>query len=289
MQFINFRLSLLVLGLVGFTVAFLRFEDGKEYEFFFKSKFVLAPEELGGGQNVSATILVKKFGDDLIFRIKDSTFVGANVHSKSQSDIEGTFGVKRNPIDGAITHVISKSERAVEVLCKKMIVDMLSEDLSFFHTYVENYDSMKHSKRHRVKLAVGYCNADISAVTDIDNNLTEVLAQSQKRDCDVDPVIIMAGQLLMHGTTEQVGPTLEDSNFGMTVSFDTNTKEMLEVSKFSFVNLEVLGISIQARHNMVVQFIASRPISHELDFEPPFVSITHFLKFVNESNNLCFE
>lgn len=88
MHFLNLSVNLLFCTL-GLTVAFVKFEDNREYEFNFKTKFVLAPEELGGGQNGTATILVKKFGKDgLVFRIKDSTLVGANVHPKSRSDID---------------------------------------------------------------------------------------------------------------------------------------------------------------------------------------------------------
>ncbi|KAJ6644152.1 hypothetical protein Bhyg_09118 [Pseudolycoriella hygida] len=258
---------------LGLAVAFVQFEDDKEYEFYFKSKFVLAPEELEGGQNVTATILVKKFGrDSLIFRIKDSTFVGANVHAKSRSDIEGTFGVKRNVENGAITHVISKSTRDMEILCKKMIVDMLSENLSFFESYARNYVAMKGRWQHRVKLAVGWCDADVTAAADTENNLVEVLAQSQKTDCDIDPVILQAGQLLMHGTTAQIGRTLDSSKFGMSVFFDVNTGKIVEVSKFTFINLEVVGVDIQARHNMLVEYVGERPISRELNFQPPYIS-----------------
>ncbi len=259
---------ILVVCLVGLTVAFVKFEDNREYEFHFKSKFVLVPERLDGGQNVTATILVKKFGtDDLIFHIKDSTFEGANVHSKSRSDIEGTFGIKRSVTDGAITHVISKSTRTMEILCKKMIVDMLSEDLSFFETYAKNYERMKRNQNHQVKLAVGWCNADIMAVADPTNQLVQVLAQAEKNNCNVDPVILQAGQLLMHGTTATLGPTLDDSKFGMSVFFDSNSGVMVDVAKFTFINLVLLGIDIQARHNMVVKYVGDRPVSHELDFE----------------------
>lgn len=271
------RLSLnLVVWLAIFlelVVAFVKFDDGKEYEFYFKSKFLLAPEELEGGQNVTATILVKKFGpDSLVFRIKDSTFVGANVHSKSRTDIEGTFGVKRNLNTGAITHVISKSTRAMEILCKKMIVDILSENYDFFEKYAREYSTMKSSLQHHVKLAVGWCNADVTAAADKHNNLAEILVQAGKSDCDVDPVILQAGQLLMHGTTREIGRSSDDSRFGMSILFDTNTGKMVEVSKFTFINLVVAGIGIQARHNMLVQYVGERPISRELDFGAPYVS-----------------
>lgn len=269
----SFKLLFLLLG---FTAAFIKWDENKEYEFSFKSKFVLAPEALDGGQNVTATILVKKFGrDSLIVRIKDSTFVGANIHAKSRSDIEGIFGIKRNREDGSITHVISKSTtRAMEILCKKMIVDILCDQLNFFGDYAKNYETLKHSEQHRLKFAIGWCNAEMIAVADTENHLVQVLAQAEKAQCDVDEVILQAGQLLMHGTTSQIGQVKDDSIFGLSVFFDATTGKIVEVAKFTFVNLVVAGIDIQARHNMVMHYVGERPLTQETEFEKPYVSIS---------------
>lgn len=262
-----------IIYLLGYATAFIKFANNKAYEFQFKSKFVLDPISLGE-QNVTATVLVKKFGrDGLIIRIKDSTFTGNNVHSESRSDIEGVFGITRRSSDGEITNIISKpTNRGMAILCKKMMVDMLSDDLSFFEYYAKHYDTLKDVERHEVKFAVGTCEAEMRGVVDTEKNLTQILAQAQKSYCNVDPVILQAGQLLLHGTAKQIGQVLDDSNFGVSVFFDSTTQKMVEVAKFTFVNLLVGLFNIQARHNQVMHFVGEREVSSELDFGKPYVS-----------------
>lgn len=271
-KIINFHILSLI-HFLGNAVAFIQFEDNKAYEFHFKSKFVLDPQSLGG-QNVSATVLVKKFGrNDLIIRIKDSTFTGNNVHSESQSDIEGVFGITRDPSDGEITNIISApSSRGMAILCKKMLVDMLSDNLSYFQYYAKNHDTLKDVERHKIKFAVGNCEAEMKGVVDTAQNLTQILAQAEKSYCNVDPIIIQAGQLLLHGTTSKIGEILDNSNFGVSVFFDSTTQKVVKVAKFTFLNLLVGLATIQARHNQVLHYVGEHEVNNELDFNGPHVS-----------------
>ncbi|XP_037044189.1 uncharacterized protein LOC119080074 [Bradysia coprophila] len=262
-------LYLAVALLVSSVTAFVPFENGMEYEFRFKSKLNLEPSFLTG-QSGNATLIVRKFGTDgssLVVRIKDSEVIGKNVDSETKGHVEGIFGVKRD-VSGAITHIISKSNSAKEVLTKKNIVSMLSDDFSFFDNYVRSTASRK--KRERVDLSIGWCNCDISAETDDDSGLTNVLAQTEIRNCDVNPLIIKAGQYLLQGTTKTIARIEEDSNIGMSIMFDTKTKQMLEVNKFTFLNLVIMGIEVQARHNMILEYVGEHPVTSETDFGKPY-------------------
>lgn len=258
--------------ILGLSVAFVQFEDNVEYEFFFKSKLQLWPEILGEGQLVNATLIARNFGNDgssLVVRIKDSLASGKNVESDSTSNIEGVFGIKRND-KGEITHIISKSTRAKGVLTKQNIVAMLANDFTFFYDYMKN--SNGRPSHQRLPLSVGWCDTDITASTDPTSGLTKLLAQAVKSKCNMDDHVLKAGQYLLHGTTKPIGRVEEDSNFGMSVMFNTTTGRILQVSKFTFLNLEVVGIQVQARHNMLLNYVGERPISTETAFKKPYVS-----------------
>lgn len=265
-------LNLFFILLIGSVSAFIEFENNVEYEFRFKSKLNLSPSFLEG-QSANATLLVRKFGTDgssLVVRIKDSQAVGKGITSESQSNIEGVFGIKRNA-NGAITHIISKSRKAKEILTKKNIAGMLTNDFSFFNNYMRNHKS--RSNRHHVELSIGWCDANITARTDPASGLSSILAQSEKRECDVNPLVLKGGQYLLQGTTKQIGEIKEDSSIGMIVLFDTKTKKMLEVSKFTFLNLVVFGLDVQARHNMILEYVGEHPLSSETYFQEPYVSL----------------
>ncbi|KAJ6644151.1 hypothetical protein Bhyg_09117 [Pseudolycoriella hygida] len=269
----NSKLFAIVL-LLGSVTAFVPFEDGMQYEFRFKSKLNLSPIFLTG-QSVNATLLVRNFGTDgssLVVRIKDSEAEGKNVNSETKGVVEGVFGVKRNRT-GTITHIISKSNSAKEVLTKKNIVGMLSDDFSFFDNYVRHASSRK--RQQRVELSLGPCDSDISAEIDENNGLINVLAQSQLGKCDVNQLTMKVGQLLLQGTTKPIARTGDDSNIGMSVMYDIKTKQMLEVNKFTFLNLEVLGIEVQARHNMILEYVGKHPVTSETNFGTPYFAFSN--------------
>lgn len=273
-----FHSEFLFLTLVLTSVtAFVPFENGMEYEFRFKSKLNLEPSFLTG-QSVNATLLVRKFGTDgssLVVRVKDSEASGKNVDSETKPNLEGVFGVKRNA-RGEITHIISKTNSAKEVLVKKNIVSMLSDDFSFFKNYVKNAASRKN--KERVGLSIGPCDCDISAETDDESGLTNVLAQAETRNCEVDSLIIKAGQYLLQGTTKTIARIEGDSNVGMSVMFDSKTKQMLEVNKFTFLNMAIIGLDVQARHNMILEYVGARPATSETNLEKPYVSVFEWKK-----------
>lgn len=162
--------------------------------------------------------------------------------------------------------MISKTENAKSVLTKKSIVAMLTDDFSFFNDYLKNPQPMEH----KVALSIGECDADISSEHDAESGLTKVLAQAIKAKCEVDELLLMAGQLLLHGTTKQIGRVEEDSNFGMRLLFNSTTKQIVEVSKFTILNL-VVGIAVQARHSMLINYVGQRPVTSETKFEKPYV------------------
>lgn len=262
---------LAVVALVASVTAFVPFENGVEYEFRFKSKLNLEPKFLTG-QSVNATLLVRQFGTDgssLVVCIKDSEAEGKNVGDHTKGVVEGVFGVKRAD-NGTITHIISKSDSAREVLTKKNIVSMLLDDFSFFDNYVNNPASRKNAEQ--IGLSLGWCDSDISAETDDESGLISVLAQTVIRKCNVNQLILKAGQYLLQGTTKEIGRMEGDSNIGMSVMYDAKTKQMLEVNKFTFLNLVVVGMDVQARHNMILEYVGKHPVTSETDFEPPFVS-----------------
>lgn len=268
----NIRIAVLNIFLVlGSCLAFVEFKDGVEYEFFFKSHLELSPEILDGGQLATATLIARKFGTDgtsLVIRIKDSLASGKNVE-ESTLNMEGIFGIKRNE-RGEITHMISKSTRAKGVLTKQNIVTMLVNDFSFFYNYMRNETA--RPTEQRLPLAVGWCDAEISATNDPSSGLTKLLAQAEKSKCDMDPHVLKAGQYLLHGTTKPIGTTKDNSNFGMSVMFNSTTGRIVQVAKFTFLNLEVVGIKVQARHNMLLNYVGERPISEETTFNKPYVS-----------------
>lgn len=277
-----------ILVIIGLSAAFVHFEDDIEYEFFFKSKLQLWPEILGGGQSVNATLIARKFGNDgssLVVRIKDSVATGKNIESDATSNIEGVFGIKRND-KGEITHLISKSTRAKGVLTKQNIVAMLANDFTFFYDYMDNKNG--RPSQQRLPLSIGWCDTDITATTDPDSGLTKLLAQAEKSKCEFDNHVMKAGQYLLHGTTKTIGRTEDDSNFGMSVIFNSTTKRIMQVSKFTFLNLDVVGVHVQARHNMLLNYIGERPVSTETTFKKPYVGFNFSVQSKNLLNVLFY-
>jgi len=251
--------------LLAFVTSFVQFEDNKEYEFLFKSKFDLTPALLGG-QLGNATLLVRKFGNsdrNLAIRIKDSHFSGTNVNEESKTNIEGVFGLKRDTT-GKITHIISRSTAAKEILTKKSIVGMLADDFTFFHDYLKN-----PTTQHQIKQSIGMCDSTISAVRDPVKNLAKILAQAQHAKCEVEQLTLKGGQYLLNGSTKQLGTIKPDSNVGMSVIINTKTNQIKEVAKFTFLNL-VVGIELQARHNMILTYVREHDISSETTLEKPY-------------------
>ncbi len=256
---------------IGLCTAFVKFEDDVEYKFSFKSKLEVSPEILGGGQLANATLIARKFGTDgtsLVIRIKDSSISG-KFDSEAKTNIEGIFGIVRNN-RGEITHIISKSTYGKELLTKQNIVTMLANDFSFFYNYMSNSNS--RPVKQRLPLSVGWCDTDITGTTDPVSELTEILAQSAKSKCDMDAHVLKAGQYLLHGTTNELGTAEDDSNFGMSVIFNTKTERIMQVSKFVFLNVNVGGFKVQARHSMVLNYVSERHVSSETTFEKPYVS-----------------